>query len=171
MDINKKIQISKDVIEGLENFRIIQLYEFFLSDEITLAPYVDRTKEFSQQVTAYKEVIKKYGFLMSVKTLNKDIIIEKLGLRNNATPLSMAKRILMRSRSKDTYYIWDFIVNRRVEFKRLYTFNSVHMACSKEVTLNRVIKKHFVEDYVMIERNKKQIYLIRKADKNELLEN
>lgn len=171
MDINKKIQISKDMIEGLENFRIIQLYEFCFSDEITLAPYVDRTKEFNQQVTAYKEVIKRYGFLMSVKTLDEEIIIEKLGLKNNQTPLSMAKRILMKNRNKDVYSIWDFIVNKRVEFKRLYTFNSINIACSKAVTINNVIKRHFVEDYVMVERNKKQIYLIRKEDKNELLEN
>lgn len=171
MDINKKIQISKDMIEGLENFRIIQLYEFMFSNEFVFTPYVDRTKEFSQQVTAYKEVIKRYGFLMSVKILNKEIIIEKLDLKNNQTPLSMAKRILMKNHNKDVYFIWDFIVNRKIEFKCLYTFNSIHVAASKEVTLNRVIKRHFIEDYVMVERNKKQIYLIRKADKNELLEN
>ena len=171
MDINKKIQISKDMIEGFENFRVIQLYEFAISNEKQLTPYIDRTKEFYPQFDAYKRVIKHYGFLMSVNIEDSNIVVKKLNLKNNSTPISLAKRIFMKYRYKDPYYIWDFIVNRRVEFKRIYTFNSVHAACSKEVTLNRVIKNHFVEDYVMIERNKKQIYLIRKADKNELLEN
>ena len=95
MDINKKIQISKDMIEGFENFRVIQLYEFAISNEKQLTPYVDRTKEFWPQFDAYKRVIKHYGFLMSVNIEDSNIVIKKLNLKNNSTPIFMAKRIFM----------------------------------------------------------------------------
>lgn len=167
MKKEEKIEVCKTILEGNKDFRVIQLYEFAISNEKELYPYVQKGSALESQIAAYRRVINHYGFPLKARWSGEKIIVERGLIPVKVDPLKLAKKIIDKM-SEPTQKLCRFVVCQKVDFAMVEHCTKSNEAGGKYRAYDRAIKKYCLEKYVMLETKHKNIYLIRKANENEL---